>query len=365
MRQNTIRTALRRYRRRLPLLAAAAVVAVAAAAPNALAGSEFTPGPYWGQALKALATLQPTDLTAGTLAAPAHTGRPAQSATDEQPQPQPRKKWVTPSRYEQTTSPTVLSEQGCEAGRSHTNGIVVLAFGKSAYDGHSYGTILFSDSFAPNRSITYALEAYAVAYAHCLPQGSDAKITLVRGTSNYDPSVPSMETAGRRWSRETMVLAKYLRLHPGIGAHVQAAGGIDAEPAWDRSFRNTFAFFSGFRSARTGYLLYNFGSLDGGVGAIWTLRQAFYVAGGMKDARVVPEIYFKAQVDQWAELARLALQRYHRQVQFAGVMTQHWTGCHGCGYTAPEAHSRLGQALQDEPTTRDQARMLASVTNIN
>ena len=200
-----------------------------------------------------------------------------------------------------------------------------------------------------------------------LPALADAQITLARGTSNYDPSTPSMYKAGRKWARETMLFAKYLRNHPGVAARVKAAAGIDAEPAWDRDFRETHAFFKGFRDAKTGYLLYNFGSLDGGVGSIWSLKQAFYVSGGMQYARVVPEIYFRSQAHQWAELARLALKTYNRPVQFAGVMTQHNGSCSRriCGMTPREAHSQLGKALKEHPSTRDQVRMLAAVTNIS
>jgi hypothetical protein len=67
----------------------------------------------------------------------------------------------------------------------------------------------------------------------------------------------------------------------------------------------------GFRDARTGHLLYNFGSFDGGVGAIWSARQAFFVAGGMRYARAIPEIYNCAMARQWAELAHIARHRYH------------------------------------------------------
>ena len=273
---------------------------------------------------------------------------------------------ATISLYESTTAPRVFREQGCGAAKRGATGVVILDFGKPAYNGHSYGTILFSNRFASNKQITRATQAYANGYVRCLPKSSSAHITLARGTSNYDPSVSSMDKAGRKWARETMNLAKYLRNHPAVAARVTASAGIDAEPAWDRGFRRTYDFFPGFKDARTGYLLYNFGSRDGGVGSIWSLKQAFYVAGGMKFARVVPEIYFRVQAHQWAELARLAIRTYKRPVQFAGVLTQHWKGCNRriCGMTPREAHSQLGKALKQHPATRTQVRMLAAVTNI-
>lgn len=347
---NLIRTAFSRYF----AATAAALVLLGIAAPAALACVQHRPASFWAHALQTIATAPKVQ---------------ASAAPKEQPKAKGLKatKWVTGSRYEQTTDMRVLFRQGCTAGRDRVNGLVILAFGKPAYNGHSYGTILFSNRFASNRQITAATRAYAHGYARCVPRRSSAQITLARGTSNYDPSAPSMQKAGRKWARETMQFAKYLRNHPGVAARVKPAAAIDAEPAWDRDFRETHAFFKGFRAARTGYLLYNFGSLDGGVGAIWSLKQAFYVAGGMRDARVVPEIYFRPQARQWAELARLAIMTYKRPVQFAGVMTQHTPGCRRrvCGMTPREAHSQLGKALKQHPSTRHQVRMLAAVTNIS
>jgi hypothetical protein len=268
---------------------------------------------------------------------------------------------VTPSLYERTTSPPVLQEQGCRAGRARTHGIVILDFGKPAYRRHGYGTLTFAGRFASNTSITWALKAYAVGYSRCLPKWSRAKIVLARGTSNYGIDVPSPFTAGRLWARETSVLAAFLR-HHRFDDHVEAAAGDDVEPSWDRHFRRTYAFFRGFRAARTGFLLYNYGSLDGGVGRIWNVRQAYYVAGGMRYARALPEIYNAAMASEWAELSRISFRRFGAPLSFAGVMTQYHHRCHMCGFSAREAHRALVRELAKHPRTR--IRHLAAVTNI-
>ena len=272
-----------------------------------------------------------------------------------------RLRFTTGSLYERTVARRSLWHQGCRAGRGGAHGIVVLDFGRPAYDGHTYGTILFSGRFASNRGITYALRAYARGYARCVPRASLARITLARGTSNYGLYVPSPFGAGRRWARETMRLAHYLRNH-GLDDRVRAAAADDVEPAWDRDFQRTHEFFGGFRSARTGYLLYNYGSLDGGVGHIWTLRQAFYVAGGMRYARALPEIYYRSMALQWAELSRLAVRHYGRPIAFGGLMTQHWGGCRRCGFRPHEAKRALVRELSRHPGTR--LRSFGPLTNI-
>jgi hypothetical protein len=187
---------------------------------------------------------------------------------------------------------------------------------------------------------------YARGYVSCLPRGSKAHITLARGTSNYHPSVPSAYTAGLRWARATNKLARILRRH-GLDAHVEAAAADDAEPAWDPSFRKTRDFFHGFRAATRGHTLYDYGSLDGGIGAVWSARQAWYVAGGIRHTKALPEIYTAAMARQWAELARIARRRYHRPVRFAGVMTQGRASC-ACGLRPSAAHRVLAHALDSQ-----------------
>jgi hypothetical protein len=255
-------------------------------------------------------------------------------------QPQPKR--ATISLYEHTVRRSILREQGCSAAKRGVGGIVILDFGQPAYNGHTYGANLFSGRFAGNKAITRAMFAYAYGYHRCLARGSKLQITLARGTSNYRPQVPSAYKAGRKWARETMTLAKRLRSH-GLHEHVRSAAADDVEPSWDRSFHKTRDFFRGFRDARTGHLLYNFGSLDGGVGSVWNARQIFFVTSGMRYARAIPEIYNHAMAKQWADLAHIARHRYKRPMKFAGVMTTYTS--RNRGMKPRKAHKILVRAL--------------------
>jgi hypothetical protein len=125
------------------------------------------------------------------------------------------------------------------------------------------------------------------------------------------------------------------------GGAGRGGAGDDIEPAWDRPFRRTYSFISGFRPADTGFQLYNYGSLDGGVGEIWNVRRAYYASGGMRYARALPEIYNETMARAWAGLSRLILERFGAPLSFAGVMTQHHRCCRGCGFSAREAHRAL------------------------
>jgi len=277
------------------------------------------------------AALVGTGAAAARVEDPAHhlvqTRAPAAVARERVPaeaksQPHGRPR-ATISLFEHTSSPTTLRKQGCRAAKRGVGGIVILDFGQPAYNGHTYGTYLFSGRFAGNKRITRAMYAYAYGYHRCLRRGSDLKITLARRTSNYHPQVPSAYRAGRRWARETRRLQRRLNAHLAVSRHVISAAADDLEPAWDRSFHRTRDFFRGYRDAHTGRVIYNYGSLDGGVGTVWNARQVFFVTSGMRYAQAIPEIYNHAMAREWAELAHIARHRYHRPMRFAGVMTTH------------------------------------------
>lgn len=278
---------------------------------------------------------------------------------DPKPKTRPR---ATVSLYERSLSGRALHDQGCRAARRGATGVVILDFGKPSYNGHTYGTILFSGRFAGNEAITTAMMTYARGYSRCLPRGSTDRISLARGTSNYHPSVPNVYKAGRKWAREVMRLQRALRA-AHIASRVTAAAADDVEPAWDPSFWRTREFYQGYADSRVGHALYNYGSLDGGiVSGVWNAHQAFYVTGGMRYARPIPEIYNRAMAQEWAALAQVAKKRYHRPLKFAGVMTERTSQNHGV--KPRDAHRMLVRQLALQGRGNAPARVPASATNI-
>ena len=264
---------------------------------------------------------------------------------------------TTLSLYERTASPSLLARQGCAAARRGERGVVVLDFGKPAFGGRGrgkgYGTIDFADRFISNHQITVGMLGWARGYVRCLPAHSKASVTLARGTSNYHLSVPSAFVAGKRWAGSVLALLRKLHRHK-LNAHVKSAAADDAEPAWDRGFRQTHRFIHGFRTFALRRTLYDYGSLDGGVGSIWSARQMVYVTGGAGRTAVLPEIYYPSLAREWAEFAHIAHRRFHRRVHFAGVMTQVLPGCRPsrCGLRPQAAHRALVHALARVNTGR-------------
>lgn len=277
------------------------------------------------------------------------------------PKPKTRSS-ATISLYERTTAPSVFRKQGCRAAQRGATGVVILDFGKPSYNGHTYGTILFSGAFAGNKKITQAMLGYARGYSGCLARDSKDHISLARGTSNYHPSVPNVYSAGWKWARETMTLQRMLRAAK-LDGRVTSAAADDVEPAWDRSFWRTHDFYRGYADSRVGFPLYNYGSLDGGiVSGVWSAHQAFYVTGGMRYARAIPEIYSRAMAREWAALAQVAHRRYHRPIKFAGVMTEHTSANHGI--KPKDAHRMLVRELAVQGHGTAPAQVPAAYTNI-
>jgi hypothetical protein len=254
------------------------------------------------------------------------------------------------SLYERDARPSRLAHQGCAAARRGESGVVVLDFGKPSHYGREYGTLDFSNRFISNHQITMGMLGWARGYVHCLQRPSHKVVTLARGTSNYHPFVPSAKIAGQHWAAGVLALERKLRRN-GLSRHVKSAAADDAEPAWDPSFRKTRRFIHGFRKWADGHTLYDYGSLDGGVGAIWSARQMMYVTGGKGHTAVLPEIYYPSQARQWAQLASIAHRWFHRRVHFAGVMTQGSSSCN-CGYRPHAAHRALVRALARVDTGR-------------
>jgi len=277
--------------------------------------------------------------------------------------PKPRmRSAATISLYERTVAPGSFGRQGCRAAERGAAGVVILDFGKPAYNGRTYGTVLFSGAFAANRDITRAMLGYAEGYVRCLPRGSQDRIVLARGTSNYHPSVPDVYRAGRKWARETMRLQHDLRA-AHLDSHVVSAAADDVEPAWDPSFRKTHDFYRGYADSRIGHALYNYGSLDGGiVSGVWNAHQAFYVTAGMRYARPIPEIYNRVMAQEWAALAQVAKRRYHRPLRFAGVMTERTASNHGV--EPKDAHRMLVRELAVQGRGTAPASVPAAYTNI-
>ena len=209
--------------------------------------------------------------------------------------------------------PRFLAAQGCHAARRHESGVVVLDFGKPAFAHGGYGTILFSGRFAPNHKITAAMLALRARLRPLPPAGLDG-VHRARARDEQLPPVRAERLRGRRplGARDEQARA---RAAPARARRPTSRLRPPTTPSRRGIRSSARRGTSSTASARrcTGHTLYDYGSLDGGVGAVWSARQALYVAGGLRHTKALPEIYNSAMAREWAELARIAHRRYHRR----------------------------------------------------
>ena len=207
--------------------------------------------------------------------------------------------------------------------------------------------------------------AYAHGYASCLPRARTASIELARGTSNYHPAVPSAYKAGVSWARETNALAHAALPRAASTQHVEAAAADDAEPAWDPGFRRTRDFFHGFRAAGTRAHALRLRLARRRRRRVWSARQAWYVAGGIRYTRAMPgdlQLRDGAAVGASSRGSRAAATT--GRSRFAGVMTQ---GTTELQLRAPARRRRTVsslRALDAQGVGRVPLRRAGAVTNI-
>lgn len=240
----------------------------------------------------------------------------------------------TTSHYEQNAKAGRLYLQGRYAGKAAAQGIVILDFGRPAFDGQNYGTIDFSDSFVSLAEITRAVEFYIMGYYRYAPSYTSLYVAI--GTNNscgtgqpcgtticgctdeppdykvWGSQFALMVEAVGRWS--AMVKAEY-----GYTDQIQVVGGDDAEPAYDPGYTNTYDVLEGYSATVGGAVpaMVDYGSAEA---HYWTEQQLFQVAYGFRPDVAMPEVYYQDNAAEWAALLSYAKDKLGRVMDIYGVL---------------------------------------------
>jgi hypothetical protein len=242
---------------------------------------------------------------------------------------------TTASNYEYNADVNALYTQGTAAGKARSQGLVILDFGRPAYDGSSHGTIDYSNNFVTLASIETAVESYIKGYFVSAP--SYTQLYVAVGTNNSCGTAqpcgnivcgcplqpPSFATWGgflaatvqhiQSWTNKWKASHRYTDV-------VTVAAADDAEPANDPGYRNTHDVMAGYAQAVGGYqpAMVDYGSAEPGY---WSKDQLLEVAHGFRPNVAFPEIYFPSDATNWAALATYAKAKYGQVVRFFGVLT--------------------------------------------
>jgi hypothetical protein len=241
---------------------------------------------------------------------------------------------ATASYYEFDASPVTLAWQGSEAARTGATGLVVLDFGRPAFDGSSDGMINFSGSFVSFGAVQLAVESYLSAYTASAPRGR--RLNVAVGTNN---SCGTGQPCGQIicgcldepsdfgvWGAHLAATVMRLRSWTASlkaasrSVEVKVVAGDDAEPSYDPGYTNTADVLGGYARAVGGFQpsMVDFGSAEPGY---WTLDQVYQVAYGFKPDLPVPEVYFAADVADWVSVVAYAHTRYRVAMTIFGVLT--------------------------------------------
>jgi len=241
----------------------------------------------------------------------------------------------TTSYYEQSASPTALSLQGQTAGQSAAQGLVILDFGRPAFDGTSDGTFDFARTFLSFADISAGVQSFVMSYYNAAP--ADTTLDVAVGTNDscglYQPCGSIVcgcpdEPAnyiiwGQHLADTVMQLAAWSRgvaSANGFTDTVRIVAADDAEPAFDPGFNNTEYVMQGYAQVVGGSdpPMVDYGSADPG---IWSNDQLLQIANGFAPDVAMPEIYNTGQIGEWAALVAYAKAQYGEVVTLYGVMT--------------------------------------------
>jgi hypothetical protein len=242
----------------------------------------------------------------------------------------------TRSYYENNANPRVLSAQGAQAGRAAAQGLVILDFGRPAFNGVADGTVSFRGHFVYLAWVARGVENYIRSYYRTAPPGTVLDVAI--GTNN---SCSSLEPCGALVCGCRYEPADYFGWGEALAATVEQVGAWsaalrygmhytdlvrvvaadDAEPAFDPGFTNTYNVLAGYATTVGGAqpAMVDDGSAEP---FYWSEDQLLEVAYGFRPDIPMPQVYFPHQVTEWAALVRYARRRYHKQLLIFGVMAE-------------------------------------------
>ncbi len=243
----------------------------------------------------------------------------------------------TISRYMSTVNTTTLYDLGCKLG-THDNGtagtqdnVVILMFGRPAYQNSTYGSLLYNNTFASVTQIEAAAEQFGRGYWVCTGGDTASTVRVVVGTSNYGTQVSAGHATA--WAQMVNNVGTWLSSN-GYSSQSSVAGGNDMETGWNTP-SVTRAWLDAYDSVNT-YSLYNFGdaggcpqsgttSTPGACNNGWNQEDIWYISWGSSPAWPIPQIYRTdgAMANQWQQVSLYAYLAHGSRMTILGSLTQY------------------------------------------
>lgn len=266
---------------------------------------------------------------------------------------------------------SVMRSHGCAAGKAGQVGIDVLDFGAQDVQNGQWGSlpVFTNGTFLTDAQVSADAEAFLAGYRSCA--SAEHVLAVAIGTNNSGPPSYVSRSAGVVWAQLVAGVAADAAKQGWTAAGLSVTGANDIEPGFG-AYPNAQAWANGYSSV-SAPVYDDYGSADGcpgsgggnqACGDGWDTQDVWYVAGGAKLARALPEIYTTTssggvtQGQQWQQISLWGVDDHGTKLPFAGSMTQH-AACaqNGCSAqldnTAQQGYTELRNALATNSATAD------------
>lgn len=267
---------------------------------------------------------------------------------------------ATPSLYMSTIDTVTLGDLGCDFAEDSVDGASILDFGQPYWNGTTYGTTLFNNSFASISQIKYAAEAFFWGYWDC---HDSTFLRVVVGTSNNFGYTGSAH--GIAWADMINDLNDYIALPPSWQSALTARGGSDIETGWANP-SDSAAWADGY-SGEADYAYYDYGDAGGcppygdctvaGGSPDWSQENVWYASWGAAWAYPFPEIYCEVcytgdtkggNAAQWQGISLYGYLYETGPIAILGSLTQYAAAGSCCTNTPAQGWSQLWDALNGD-----------------
>jgi len=229
----------------------------------------------------------------------------------------------TVSLYENTTNPSTLQSQGCNAAHGAA-GLIVLDWGQPVYLNNTYGVYDFGRVDITDNDVLHASANFAQGVWNC--HNSHTNIAIAIGENNvYANGLDEVDWewtgTGVAWGNMVNSVQSFLVNNHYTGV-VGANGAGDLEVEWN-TFQYTADLVNGYNSVSS-QPYFDFGDDSPGW---WSDYQVWYIAYGATDNLPIPEIYYNADATyDWEPLSIWACNNEGGAIYFKGTMAENVQG---------------------------------------
>jgi hypothetical protein len=277
--------------------------------------------------------------------------------------------YATTSRYMSTADYTTSYYEGWVQGSLGSSGVVVLDFGQPDWNGVTYGTWLFNNSFVSTSVVANAAHGYLAGYFNHSPSG--VYLHLAVGTNNYFGYTGYGH--GQAWAQMINGIGSWISSPPSYASKETIDAGSDMETGWGNP-STTRAWADGYASAFQ-YPYYDYGDAGGcppygSCNGLWYQEDVYHVSWGAQPAWPLPDIYCQVcyagdtnggNAAQWYQMSLYAYVNHGSRMAISGSMTQWYADGQCCTNSPDQGWTQLYNALNADWRT---AQSLAWSTDL-